>query len=458
MRTHLEARKDRRAFVRRGIAVICLLLGGAATAAAQIARTELVDPTANIDFPSYGHRVALSGDGRTALVGGDDSSCAGGAGCGKADVFSRQGDGTWVLTATLVSPAPVQFEHFGFSLALSQDGTIALIGGPGHNCPAVSSCGAAYVFELQGGVWTARPTVTAADPQPGAGFGTVVSLSADGGTAMITSSAAGVGSGGAVYVFTGTGSAWSQMAKLTSPVSTGHYFGLRATLSRDGTTILAAARECDDVCAAGYVFVRSGATWAQQAHLDTQAASPMFDPITVALSADGNTALLGASHDCSSPQACPGLSMFERNGTAWSTVQDIQVPGAVPGDRLGYSFALSDDGQTLWLGAPGTLCDIILPNCGVAYLLKRSAAGFDLRQVIPSPFAHRPVGFPEWIATSADGTTAVMGMIGGPETAFAYSTAGLIPDAPTLGGPGLAALAVLLAAAGAIVLRRRIAA
>jgi len=455
MRTYLEARKDRCAFVRRGIVGICLLIGGAAVAAAQIARTELVDPSLGGNGEEYGISVAISGDGRTALVGAPKAPCAAGSVCGKADVFARQGDGTWVLTATLVSPAPAYQEDFASSVALSQDGAIALVGASGHSCTAaLYACGAAYVFELQGGAWALSGTLLSSTPQAAEGLGWGASLSGDGATAVLSIFGAGQSVVRAVYVFTRTGSGWSQMARLTSP-GAGQRFGTWTTVSRDGSTILASASEPYST-AGGDVFVRSGGSWVWQTHLSTERSLTTGGSTPVALSGDGNIAVIGTSEVCQQP--C-GVTMFERTGSTWSGAEQTGAFGTIASNsRVGSSLALSDDGLTLWLGVPNVDCPNFSTPCGQAYLLKRSGTGFTLRQIIPYPFSSSGLPFPSWVAASADGSTAIMGFGDGPQAVFAYSTAGLIPDAPTLNGAGLAALAVLLAAAGALALRRRSAA
>jgi hypothetical protein len=46
----------------------------------------------------------------------------------------------------LTAPSAAGFAHFGASVALSANGKVALIGAPYENCPHIIECGAAYVF------------------------------------------------------------------------------------------------------------------------------------------------------------------------------------------------------------------------------------------------------------------------------------------------------------------------
>jgi hypothetical protein len=95
---------------------------------------------------------------------------------------------------------------FGFDVALSADGNTALIGGPFDN----GDRGAAWVFTRSGSVWSQQgPKLTGSD-EAGAGlFGRAVALSADGNTALIGGPSDN-GSAGAAWVFTRSAGTWSQ--------------------------------------------------------------------------------------------------------------------------------------------------------------------------------------------------------------------------------------------------------
>lgn len=95
------------------------------------------DPDATGD-DFFGYSVALSGDGSTALIGAPGDSSVG-ASYGEAYVFT-QVNGLWATTptatSTLVDPQPVIYDAFGTSVALSSLGTVAFIGAP--QTPGVS--------------------------------------------------------------------------------------------------------------------------------------------------------------------------------------------------------------------------------------------------------------------------------------------------------------------------------
>jgi len=131
-------------------------------------------------------------------------------------------------------------------------------------------------------------------------FGTIVALSADGNTALI----GGWNddhSKGAAWVFTRSGSTWTQQgAKLTGGGEAGEgRFGVAVALSADGNTALVGGLADDSTRGAAWLFTRSGSTWAQQGPklIPADGAGEGEFGTNVALSADGNTALIGAWRD-----------------------------------------------------------------------------------------------------------------------------------------------------------------
>ena len=100
---------------------------------------------------SFGHSVAISADGNTALVGGSEDNNLVGA----AWIFTRTATG-WAqqggkLTASDEVDNGLDNGHFGESVALSSDGNTALIGAPAD---AHRSPGAAWIFTRTGPTWT----------------------------------------------------------------------------------------------------------------------------------------------------------------------------------------------------------------------------------------------------------------------------------------------------------------
>jgi hypothetical protein len=157
------------------------------------------------------------------------------------------------------------------------------------------------VFTRTGGVWSQQgPKLTGGGETGGGKFGTIVALSADGDTALI-GGWNDDSSKGAAWVFTRSGSTWAQQGgKLIGAGETGAgRFGVSVALSADGDTALIGGLDDNGTMGAAWVFMRSASTWTQQGGkltAEDEAGEGEFGT-NVALSADGATALIGGWRD-----------------------------------------------------------------------------------------------------------------------------------------------------------------
>jgi hypothetical protein len=294
-----------------------------------------------------GSSVAISADGTTAISGGpiDDSEV------GAAWVFTRSG-GVWALEGDKLVGTGAVGSHVGqgSSVALSADGNTAIVGGSGDN----TYVGAAWVFTRSAGVWTQQGSKLVGTGGAGSPMqGTSVALSADGNTAIV----GGPGdssNAGAAWVFTRSGTTWTQQgSKLVGTGAIGSARqGARVALSADGNTaIVGGASDYSDRGAA-WVFIRSGGVWTQQGNklVGTGALDVAGQGSAVALSADGNTALVGGYRDNSYAGAA---WVFTRSTGTWTQQGSKLVgTGAIGAARQGTSVALAGDGGTAVVGGP----------------------------------------------------------------------------------------------------------
>ena len=251
---------------------------------------------------------------------------------GAAFVFRRSGT-TWTQEATLTAPAGVAYDYFGGSLALSGD--TALVGAYGKN----SNTGAAYVFTRSGTTWTQEATLTAPAGVAHDYFGYAVAL--DGDTALV--GADGENSyRGAAYVFTRSGATWSEQAELTATGGVA-YSSFGAAVALDGDTALVGASNRDSATGAAYVFTRSGVTWSQQAEI-TASDGAEYDWFGTAVALDGDTALVGANGKDGYAGVDAGAAyVFTRSGTVWSRQAELTASDPAADDNFGISVALSGD-------------------------------------------------------------------------------------------------------------------
>jgi hypothetical protein len=315
---------------------------------------------------SFGYSVALSAEGNTALVGGPIGS----GNIGEVWAFTRTGS-TWTHQGeSFTGSGETGESHFGYSVALSSNGTTALIGGYGDN----SSTGAAWVFTRSGETWIQQGAkLTGAEEEGHAKFGWSVSLSANGNTALIggpgDEHGARVGGEeiGAAWVFARSGEKWTQQgAKLEGA---GEFeeggFGWSVALSGEGTTALIGApleetggSAGDGEVGSAYVFTRSGETWTQQGGALTGSGEAGEGGLgtSVALSSNGSTALIGAPRDGNvglSLEYIGAVFAFTRSGSTWSQQGSKLTGGGESGyGGFGASVALSPSGYTALIGAP----------------------------------------------------------------------------------------------------------
>jgi Divergent InlB B-repeat domain len=301
-----------------------------------------------------GGSVALAADGNTALVSGlGDNNSA-----GAAWVYTRS-NGAWTQQGSKlvgiggVGPAVEQ----GGSVALSADGNIAILGGPFDlDMPGGRTIGAAWVFTRGNGVWTQQGNKLVGNGwtgDPEQGFS--VALSGDGNTALVGGVSDSAGAG-AVWVFTRGNGVWTQQGnKLVGFDAVGDaQQGYSVALSGDGNTALVGGPFDNSQTGAAWVFVRSNGVWTQQGNklVGNGVVGPFVGQgISVSLSADGNTALVGGYAD----NKIGAAWVFTRSGGVWNQQGSKLIgTGAVgTGVGQGSGVALSAEANMALLGGPG---------------------------------------------------------------------------------------------------------
>jgi len=367
---------------------------------------------------AFGFSVAVSGD--TVVIGayGEDSDATGVDGnqgdnnapnAGAAYVFVRNGT-NWTQQAYLkASNTGTGGDRFGFKVGVSDDTVV--VGSPDEDSSATGfngnqsdngnlNSGAAYVFVRNGTTWSQQAYLKASNGGFFDNFGSSVAVSDE--TVVVgakneASSSTGVNhptgqgnnsalSAGAAYVFVRNGTTWSQQAYLKAS-NTGSADEFGDALAVSGDTVVIGARGEDsnatgsngdqknngaNESGAAYVFLRTGAIWAQQAYLkasntggfDYFGKSVAVSDDTVVVGAYGEASnAIGVNHptgqdDNTMPQAGAAY-VFVRSGTNWTQQSylkagntDATAPfNSFEPDLFGYSVAVS--GNTVVVGAYG---------------------------------------------------------------------------------------------------------
>jgi hypothetical protein len=324
--------------------------------------------------------------------------------------------GTYTEQQKLVASDAATADFFGAAVSLSSDGSVLIVGAYGEDTSPYFQNGAAYVFTRAGATWTQQQKLTASDPEDSALFGIAVAMSSDGNTAIVGAEDTSPNTdNGAAYVFTRSGSVWSQQAKLLASDSESNaLFGCAVALSADGNTAIIGARREDTSPSAdngaAYVFTRSGVTWSEQQKLTaSDAASDDFFGTSVALSSNGNTAIIGAIGEDTSPSVQNGAAyVFTRSGSTWTEQQKLTANDLASSDQFGISVALSSNGDTAVVGADLEDTSPTLSN-GAAYVFTRSGSTWTQQQKLLASDPNTDDNFGRSVAVSADGNIAVVG-------------------------------------------------
>ena len=244
------------------------------------AQQAYVKPTNTFGNTQFGYSVALSADGNTLVASSYDEGgisrlvngpqSRGRNGSGALYVFGRTA-GKWTQDAYLKAENAEGNDSLGVAVAVSDDGSTILTGSLDEDCLATgvnptgcgddaasdTSAGAAYVFVKNNDEWKQQAFLKASNAGKNDWFGSRIALSGDGSTIAIPaqledSNAKGINGdqkndeateAGALYVFTRSGTSWSQIAYVKASNNKAFdEFASSVALSRDGRTLVAGSR------------------------------------------------------------------------------------------------------------------------------------------------------------------------------------------------------------------------
>lgn len=369
--------------------------------------------TGSNDF--FGTALSLNSDGTRLVVGAanEDSNATGVNGdgtnnsafdSGAAYVFVRSGS-TWTQEAYLKASNTEILDNFGGSVAISGDGTRIVIGATQEDSNATGiggdetnntlfESGAAYVFLRTGTTWAQEAYIKASNTGDSDSFGFAVSISNDGSRMAIgaqneSSNATGINGNqadnsangsGAVYVYSRSGTTWSQEAYIkASNTGAGDIFGSALDLSSDSMRLAVGAfsedsnatgingDEANDTsfsAGAAYVFVRSGTTWSQEAYIKaSNTDSGDLFGISIAINNDGSGVIIGANGEDGYSSGLDGdqttntinfsgaAYLFQRSGSTWTQEHYIKACNVDTNDSFGVEVAIDNTASYYMVGS-----------------------------------------------------------------------------------------------------------
>jgi len=373
-----------------------------------------VKPGGTVAGLRFGSAAALSANGNTLVVGAPGVSND----TGIAYTFVRTGT-SWSQQGVLINLVGDEGDRFGASVAVSADGSIAVVGAPSEdsNSETVTTdnmamdAGAAFVFERSGQAW-GMPTYIK-DSVIGAGdqFGSSVAIAGDGATLAVGSlgdDTGGATNGGAMVVFIRQ-PGWALQATLQeTPGQDSRNLGNAIALSGTGDLALTGAVgdagdadgfDGSDIgsrlrSGAAYLHGRVGTPGPKTASVE--ASNPGLNDLfatSVALSRDATTFLAGAGFESSNATGIDGAQDNDdapNAGAAYLFTAEaprqqlayVKASNALAGDSFGFAVAISDDGGTFAVGAPledggasgvngDQAPDATASNSGAVYVFRR---------------------------------------------------------------------------------------
>ena len=338
--------------------------------------------------------VAISGDGAYAIVGAEKT----GTNRGTAYIYVRSGS-TWSQQQILNAPSPTDQDYFGGSVCIDASGTYAGVGSWGED--------KFYIYIRSGSTWSLQQEI-AGPYRVSSGysdyFGKHCCITPDG-TRLCVGAATNPTGGtnkGAVYVYSRSGTTWSQEAFLQASVTT-NQFGRSIDISDDGDYILSGSpfegAGAVEYAGSGFIFTRSGTTWSQQAQLTaSDRASNDTMGQSCALNSDGSYAYIGARGDNSNVGSA---YVFTRSGTTWSQQAKLTASDGAGGDRFGWAGDMSRDANYIVVGGNSAINN--------AYVYERSGTSWTQRQILASSDLASNDGFGRVVSISTDGSYVIVG-------------------------------------------------
>jgi hypothetical protein len=411
----------------------------------------------------FGRSVAISGN--TVVVGAEnESSSSVGVNGNDADNSSLYSGAAYVFVRTRVGWQHQAYlkasntgadDRFGWSVAISGDTVVVGaryessdaigVNGDGSNDSSVRS-GAAYVFTRSEDIWSQQAYLKATNADAYDSFGWSVAISGDtlavganyeDSNAIIVNGDEtnnSLSNAGAIYVFTRTGTEWSQQAYLKAS-NAGSDDRLGTSVAISGETVVAGARGEDSNttgvdsggsnnsahnAGAAYVFTRTGTQWSQQAYLKASNTGG-DDGFGVSVGISGDTLVVGANIEDSDSTGVDGdgtnnlasnagaAYVFARADGVWSQQAYLKASNAEANDQVGMSVAIS--GESVVLGARfedgnatgvdgGDEADNSVSNSGAAYVFIRKEGVWNQQAYLKASNTERDDDFGLYVAIS----------------------------------------------------------
>jgi hypothetical protein len=251
----------------------------------------------------FGYSVSLNSSGNVAIVGAYQKTINAVTNVGAAYIFTGSKN-NWVETARLTGNGAFINDSFSSAVSLNDLGNVAVIGAYQENSNAQTDAGAAYIFTGSGSNWVRTARITGNDTAAYDKFGNSVSINSAGDIVVIgalNEDSYGLTDNGAAYIFTGSASNWVQTKKIS--YGTGQLnetFGNSVSINSLGDIVaigaFGATIKDSAYAGAAYIFSGTGSNWSQLVKISAPLDASALDyfATSVAINGSGDIVLVGA--------------------------------------------------------------------------------------------------------------------------------------------------------------------
>ncbi|MBP0047647.1 phage tail protein [Marinobacterium sp. AK62] len=344
-------------------------------------------------YDEFGFSVDISADGAVAVVGARYDSDIQDKG-GSAYIFTSTG-GSWQQVIKLTAPTVRYYGLFGDSVSISDDATVIAISESNVE-------NGVHVFRFDGSSYIHSATL------PEKAYS--IAVSGDGATIVIGNAvdSTEASNAGILKVYTFDGSNWVFVQSLTAPdAAQNDYLGMAVAINGDGSTVVGGAPSKNLDNGAAYIFSNSGSGYTSAAILTSDMPGTTRFGIDVALDASGAVCAIGSDYD-GSVVSNGGAAFIYRDSDGYSLEAKVSPSDVASNDNFARAISLSNDGSLLLCGAP--LNDQHGSTNGMAYVFSgQNGSWSELGKIYGAGANMQSANFGQSVSISGDKTRAIVG-------------------------------------------------
>ena len=213
---------------------------------------------------------------------------------------------------------------------------------------------------------------------------------------------------GSIYVYKWNGVSWDETKITASDGATNDYFGRKISISQDGNTVVVGVSHDDDKgtdSGSAYIYKFESNIWIETKIFASDGSSGDIFGKSISISSDGNTVIVGNGFD----YAIGAVYIYKWENNIWIETTKLTASDGAANDNFGHKISISYDGTTIVVGAYGDVNNG--DSSGSVYIYKWNGVTWDETKITASDGANDD--FFGWsVSISPDGTTIIVGAYG----------------------------------------------